>query len=396
MKKMDHIFYTEEELAFRDEVRAFCEKELAPFEDEIQKNNPFRRDLLLKIAQAGYMSVHHPPDVGIGKHCGKGLVYETIVAEEISAVIAGLDMARMSSATLFGKPVARFGTPEQIEKYLKPVLRGEKIGAIGITEPNVGSDTARMETHAEKAENGNGYILNGKKYFITNGSQADYLCVFAITDSTVNPKKGMTAFIVEKTMAGFTAVKDIDLMGMAGSRVSELAFKDVFIPEDHVLGGLNNGFKILMDELDSERVAIAGECLGYARPALESAIKYSQERIQFKRPIKAFEGVSFKIADMAMDFEAARLLTLKAARTYDKGKKITKDAAMAKIFASEMALRVTDQALQILGGRGYEKENKIERYYRDARLMTMGGGTVEILRFLTQREIYKDFDGRYW
>ena len=151
-----------------------------------------------------------------------------------------------------------------------------------------------------------------------------------------------------------------------------------------------------MDELDSERVAIAGECLGYARPALESAIKYSQERIQFKRPIKAFEGVSFKIADMAMDFEAARLLTLKAARTYDKGKKITKDAAMAKIFASEMALRVTDQALQILGGRGYEKENKIERYYRDARLMTMGGGTVEILRFLTQREIYKDFDGRYW
>ncbi len=393
---MDHIFYTEEELAFRDEVRAFCEKELAPFEDEIQKNNPFRRDLLLKIAQAGYMSVHHPPDVGIGKHCGKGLVYETIVAEEISAVIAGLDMARMSSATLFGKPVARFGTPEQIEKYLKPVLRGEKIGAIGITEPNVGSDTARMETHAEKAENGDGYILNGKKYFITNGSQADYLCVFAITDSTVNPKKGMTAFIVEKTMAGFTAVKDIDLMGMAGSRVSELAFKDVFIPEDHVLGGLNNGFKILMDELDSERVAIAGECLGYARPALESAIKYSQERIQFKRPIKAFEGVSFKIADMAMDFEAARLLTLKAARSYDKGKKITKDAAMAKIFASEMALRVTDQALQILGGRGYEKENKIERYYRDARLMTMGGGTVEILRFLTQREIYKDFDGRYW
>jgi len=391
-----HIFYTEDELAFRDEVRAFCEKELAPYEDEIQKNNPFRRDLLQKIAHAGYMSVHHPPEIGIGKHCGKGLVYETIVAEEISAVIAGLDMARMSSATLYGKPVARFGTPEQIEKYLKPVLRGDKIGAIGITEPNVGSDTARMETHAEKAKDGNGYILNGKKYFITNGSQADYLCVFAITDSTVNPKKGMTAFIVEKTMPGFTTVKDIDLMGMAGSRVSELSFKDVFSPEEHVMGGINNGFGILMDELDSERVAIAGECLGYARPALESAIKYSKERIQFKRPIKNFEGVSFKIADMAMDFEAARLLTLKAARAYDKGEKITKYAAMAKIYASEMALRVCDQALQILGGRGYEKEHKIERYYRDARLMTMGGGTVEILRFLTQREIYKDFNERYW
>ncbi len=393
---MNHIFYTEDELAFRDEVREFCEKELAPFEDEIQQNNPFRRDLLEKIAQAGYMSVHHPPEVGIGKHCGKGLVYETIVAEEISAVIAGLDMARMASATLYGKPVARFGTPEQIEKYLKPVLRGEKIGAIGITEPNVGSDVARMETRAEKAKDGNGYILNGKKYFITNGSQADFLCVFAITDSSINPKKGMTAFIVEKTMPGFSTVKDIDLMGMAGSRVSELDFKDVFVPEDHVLGGINNGFGILMDELDSERVAIAGECLGYARPALESAIAYSKERIQFKRPIKDFEGVSFKIADMATEFEAARLLTLKAARAYDNGERITRDAAMAKTFASEMAIHVCDNALQILGGRGYETEYKIERYYRDARLMTMGGGTCEILRFLTQREIYKKFDGRYW
>jgi len=393
---MNHIFYTEEELAFRDEVRAFCETELAPYEDEIQQKNLFRRDLLEKIAQAGYMSVHHPPEVGIGKHCGKGLVYETIVAEEISAVIAGLDMTRMASATLFGKPVARFGTPEQIEKYLKPVLSGEKIGAIGITEPNVGSDVAGMETHAEKAKDGNGYILNGKKYFITNGSQADFLCVFAITDSTVNPKKGMTAFIVEKEMPGFTTVKDIDLMGMAGARVSELDFKDVFIPEDNILGGINNGFGILMDELDSERVAIAGECLGYARPAIESAIAYSKDRIQFKRPIKDFEGVNFKISDMATDFEAARLLTLKAARAYDNGERITKYAAMAKTFASEMAVRVCDNALQILGGRGYETDYKIERYYRDARLMTMGGGTVEILRFLTQREIYKEFNGKYW
>jgi len=391
-----HIFYTEEELAFRDEVREFCERELAPYEDEIQKNNTFRRDLLLKIGQAGYMSVHHPVDVGIGKYCGKGLVYETIVAEEISAVIAGLDMSRVATATLFGKPVSRFGTPEQIEKFLKPVLRGEKIGCIGITEPNVGSDTAGMETHAEKAKDGNGYILNGKKYFITNGSQADFLCVFAITDKTVNPRKGMTAFIVEKEMPGFTTVKDIDLMGMAGARVSELAFKDVFIPEDHVLGGINNGFGILMDELDSERVAIAGECLGYARPALERAISYSKERIQFKRPIKDFEGINFKIADMATEFEAARLLTLKAARAYDNGERITKEAAMAKIFASEMAVHVCDNALQILGGRGYETDYKIERYYRDARLMTMGGGTVEILRYLTQREIYKKFDGRYW
>ncbi|MHA1746639.1 MAG: acyl-CoA dehydrogenase family protein [Promethearchaeota archaeon] len=387
-----NIFYTEEELAFRDEVRAFCKKELVPFEDEIQQNNSYRKDLLRKIGEAGYMSVHH--DVGVGKHIGKGLVYEIIVAEEISAVCAGLDMSRMSSATLFGKPVARFGTPAHIEKYLKPVLRGEKIGAIGITEPNVGSDTARMETYATK--DGDDFILNGHKYFITNGSQADFLCVFAITDKSVNPKKGMSAFIVEKTMPGFSVVKDINLMGMAGARVSELEFKDIRLSKDQLLGDLNQGFSILMDELDSERVAIAGECLGYARPALEIALKYSQERIQFKKPIKFFEGVSFQIADCAMEIEAARLLTLKAARMYDNGQKITKEAGMAKVYTAEMAVRVCDRALAILGGRGYEIAHKVERYYRDARLMMIGGGTVEILRFLIQREVYKDFTGDYW
>jgi alkylation response protein AidB-like acyl-CoA dehydrogenase len=391
---MSDIFYSEEELAFRDEVRAFCEKEIRPLEEEIQNNNPYPRDLLTKIGKAGYMSVHHPAEYGVGKHAGKGLIYEIIVAEEISAICGGLDMTRMASATLYGKPVAIFGTDAQKEKYLKPILSGEKIGALGITEPNVGSDTARMELMAVK--DGNDYVLNGKKYFITNGSQADYLCVFTITDKNVKSKVGMTAFIVEKTMPGFTTVKDIELMGMNGARVSELDFKDVRVPESNILGGLGNGFKILMDELDSERVAIAGECLGYARPALEAALKYANERVQFHRPIRQFEGVNFKLADMATEFEAARLLTLKATRMYDKGLKITKEAAMAKIFASEMAVHVCDKALQILGGRGYEKLYKIERYYRDARLMTIGGGTVEILRFLTQREIYKDFNGRIW
>ncbi|MHA1519887.1 MAG: acyl-CoA dehydrogenase family protein [Promethearchaeota archaeon] len=391
---MTNIFYTEEELAFRDEVRAFCKKELVPFEDEIQKNNTYHKDLLRKIGEAGYMSVHHPADIGIGKHVGKGLVYEIIVAEEISAVCAGLDMSRMSSATLFGKPVARFGTSDQINKYLKPVLRGEKIGAIGITEPNVGSDAARMETYATK--DGDDFILNGKKYFITNGSQADYLCVFAITDKSIHPKQGMSAFIVENTMPGFSVVKDIDLMGMAGARVSELDFKDIRLSKDHLLGEIGQGFSILMDELDSERVAIAGECLGYARPAFEAALKYSQERIQFKKPIRFFEGVSFQIADCAMEFEAARLLTLKAARAYDNGQKITKEASMAKVYTAEMAVRVCDRSLAILGGRGYEIDHKVERYYRDARLMMIGGGTVEILRFLIQREVYKDFTGEYW
>jgi len=385
----DFVLYTELENEFREEVRNFCISEIVPYEEDIQVLNYFPRELLIKIGKAGYMSVHHPSEFGIGKYAGKGLVYETIVAEEISSVCAGLDMARMASATLFGKPISRFGSQKQIEKYLKPVLQGDKIGALGITENNVGSDTAGMETKAEK--NNDGFLLNGTKRFITNGSQADYLCIFAITNPDVNPKFGMTAFIVENNMEGFHIVGDLDLMGMAGARVSELEFNDVFVPNDNVLGKMNNGFKILMDELDSERVAIAGECLGYARPALIEAIKYSNKRVQFDKPIRYFEGINFKIADMATGFEAARLLTLKAARMYDRGRKITKEASMAKLFSSEMAIKVCDYAMQILGGRGYEKSNKVERYYRDARLMTIGGGTSEILRFLTQREVFNEY-----
>ncbi|MHA1730094.1 MAG: acyl-CoA dehydrogenase family protein [Promethearchaeota archaeon] len=383
----DSLFYSEEETKFRKEVRRFCEEEIVPYEEEIQQKNLFPREILRKIGQAGYMSVHHPAHIGIGKNAGKGLLYETIVAEEISAVCAGLDMARMSTATLFGKPVSRFGTDKQIETYLKPVLSGDKVGALGITERNMGSDAARMETSA--VLDGDEWVLNGNKRFITNGSQADFLCVFAITDTTVHPKVGMSSFIIEKGMQGFNTVCDLNLMGMAGARVSELEFKDVRIPEENILGVENNGFKILMDELDSERVAIAGECLGYARPALEVAIEYSKERIQFHRPIRNFEGINFKIADMATMLEAARLFTLKAARMYDKGMKITKEAAMAKVYASEMAEKVCRDSLQILGGCGYEKNNKVERSYRDARLMMIGGGTVEILRYLIQREIYK-------
>jgi len=384
----EYLMYTNEEREFRAYVRKFCEKEIVPHEDKIQKENQYPRDILLKIGQVGLMSVHHPKEIGVGKYAGRGLVYETIVAEEVSAVCAGLDMARMASATLYGKPISRFGTDKQKEKYLKPVIRGEKIGALGITEPNVGSDVAGMETHAEPKNEG--YVLNGHKKYITNGSQADFLCVFAVTDSSVHAKQGMSAFIVEKTMPGFSVVKDLDLMGMNGARVSELKFDDIFIPKENILGNIGEGFTICMDELDSERVAIAAEALGYARPALERAVERAATRVQFDQPIRYFEGVNFKIADMATDFEAARLLTLHSARLYDKGKTISKEAAMAKIFATKMAVSVCDHAIQILGGSGYEKENKVERYYRDAKLMEIGGGTSEILRYLVQREIFKE------
>ena len=382
---LSNALWTEDEIKFRKEVQAFCNKEFAPIADEIDKG-PYPRELLRKIGKAGYMGVHHDKSVGGTE---RGLSYEIIVAEEISAVNGGLDMARMASTTLYGMPLARFGTVEQKKKYLEPVVSGDKIGCIGITEPDVGSDTAGMKTQAVK--DGDDWILNGEKRYITNGSQADYMCAFAITDPNVKSKDGMSAFIIDTKTEGFSVVQDHDLLGMKSARVSWLKLDNVRVPSDMVLGELGQGFHILMDELDSERTAIAGEAIGYGRTPYEIAVKYSTERHQFGRPINAFEGVSFKIADMAMKLEAGRALTLTAARMYDMGQKITKAASIAKLYTTEAAIQITNDALQILGGAGYTTDYPVERFLRDARLMTIGGGTAEILRFLIQREVFKEF-----
>jgi alkylation response protein AidB-like acyl-CoA dehydrogenase len=295
----------------------------------------------------------------------------------------------MASTTLYGMPVARFGTADQKKKYLEPVVAGDKIGCIGITEPDVGSDTAGMKTQAVK--DGDDWILNGEKRFITNGSQADFMCTFAISNPEVKSKDGMSAFIVDTKTDGFTVVQDHDLLGMKSARVSWLQLDDVRVPGDMLLGKPGEGFHILMDELDSERTAIAGEAIGYGRTPYEIAVKYATERHQFGRPIRAFEGVSFKIADMAMKLEAGRALTLTAARMYDRGEKITKQASIAKLYTTEAAIQIANEAIQILGGMGYTTDYPVERFFRDARLMTIGGGTAEILRFLIQREVFKEF-----
>ncbi|MHA2600998.1 MAG: acyl-CoA dehydrogenase family protein [Candidatus Thorarchaeota archaeon SMTZ1-83] len=382
---LSSALWTEDEIKFRREVRDFCLKEIDPIADEIDKG-PYPRELIRRIGQAGYMGVHHEKSVGGSQ---RGLSYEIIVAEEISAVNAGLDMARMSSATLYGMPISKFGTAEQKKKYLTPIIKGEKIGCIGITEPDVGSDTAGMKTRAEK--DGDDWVLNGEKRFITNGSVSDYICAFAITDPNVKSKEGMSAFIVDTKSDGFSVVQDHDLLGMKSARVSWLKLEDVRVPPGMVLGQPGQGFHILMDELDSERTAIAGEAIGFGRTPYEIAVKYANERHQFGRPIRAFEGVSFKIADMAMKLEAGRALTLTAARMYDRGENITKEASIAKLYTTEAAIQISNDALQILGGTGYTTDYPIERFFRDARLMTIGGGTAEILRFIIQREVYKEF-----
>jgi len=383
---MSDIFLTREEVEFRKHVREFCASEIAPISDSIEKIGDYPREILRKFGKEGFLKVHHKVESG---GSGKGLSYEVIVAEEISAISASTEMSRLASVTLYGMPISRFGTIEQKRVYLAPVLVGEKIGALGITEPDVGSDVAGMKTRAER--DGEDYLINGEKRFITNGSIADFLVVFAITNPEVHAHKGMSAFIVESDQPGFEVVKDFELMGMRGARVAHLKFNNLRVPNENLLGKENAGFTVLMDELDSERTAIAAGMVGTARAAYEVAVKYSTERVQFDVPIRQFEGISFKVADMAVKIEAARLLTLQAARMIDKGSKATKEAAMAKLYATETAVEVTNDALQVLGGIGYSKEYPVERYVRDARLMTIGGGTSEIMKYLIQREVYKEF-----
>ncbi len=383
---MTKIFFTKEELRFREEVREFARRVIAPYADDVEKGM-YPGPLLKKIAEAGYMRQLHPIEYG---GTNKGLVYEMIVAEEIAAVSAPTDMSRTASSTLCAIPISRFGTDEQKRKYLTPIIRGEMIGAIGITEPDVGSDTAGMKTRAIRE--GDEYVINGEKRFITNGADADIITLFAISNPEVPAKRGASAFIFPTDTEGFKVEKVYNLLGMHGMRIAHLKFENCRIPAENLLGKEGMGFNILMDELDTERISIAAEMIGIARAAFEIAVKYSTERVQFNRPINWFEGVSFKIADMATQLDAAELLTLRAARMVNRGENASKESAMAKVFAVDHAFEICNQALQILGGIGYTTEYPVERYLRDVRIGMIGGGTSEIMRFLIQREVYREFE----
>ncbi|MFX1576570.1 MAG: acyl-CoA dehydrogenase family protein [Promethearchaeota archaeon] len=382
----DEILYTPDELAFRKQVREFVDREIKPINTQIEERTFSHRQLFKKLADAGLSGLLIPEAYGGSQ---QPFVYQLIAGEEISVISPSTTMMFGASCTLSAIPILRFGTEEQKQKYLVPLAKGEKIGALAITEPAVGSDTAGMETQAVWNKKKGCWILNGEKRYISNGSIADQIVVFAITDPTVDSKSGMSAFIIETSWKGFSVERDFTLMGRSGATVSHIKFDNMKIPKENLLGKINQGFLILMDELDSERIGIAAEALGCMRTPFQIAVDYSQQRIQFHRPISRFEGVSFKIADMALKMRAARLLTLSAGRMVDKGLPCTKEATMAKLFATEAAVEVCDLAIQICGGAGYVKDYyPLEQYYRDARLGTIGGGTSEILRYLIQREVF--------
>jgi alkylation response protein AidB-like acyl-CoA dehydrogenase len=388
--ELSDIFLAGDEIKSQLEARHFIQRELTPIAEEIEKTDRYPREIFGILGPTGRLGSLIPKEYG---GTNQGAVKTSLFAEEMAAVSQGLGMCIGASSTLFTWPMVRFGTKQQKTKVLPQLARGEKIGCLCLTEPNVGSDVAGMKTTAKKE--GDCYLLNGEKRFITNGGVADYLLVFALTDPKVHAHQGMTAFLVEKNMPGFRHVKDYELMGNRGAKAAHLMFKDVKVPKENIVGPENGGFLVVMDELDIERTVIAAGSIGCARTPFEEAVKYSTERVQFDQTISRFEAVSFKVADMALAIDAARLLVLRAARMIDQGLNATKEASMAKLFAVETAVKVSYDALQILGGIGYTKEYKVERFARDARLMPIGGGTSEILRYLIQREVYKEYKERH-
>jgi alkylation response protein AidB-like acyl-CoA dehydrogenase/acyl dehydratase/putative sterol carrier protein len=382
----DEMLYSAEELRFRQKVREWVDKEIRPLEGKFREGDLDYRHFFRKMGEFGLAGLLIPKTYGGFE---KPFMYQLIAGEEISAVCPAATMMFGASCTLSAIPILRFGTEAQKQKYLVPLAKGERVGALAITEPKVGSDTAGMETSAVWNEKEQCWILNGEKRYITNGSIADQIVVFAITDPKVDSRSGMSAFIIETAWRGFSVVRDFQLMGRQGVHASQLKFENLKVPKENLLGKLNQGFLILMDELDSERVGIAAEAVGCMRTPFEIAVQYSQDRVQFGQPISRFEGVSFKIADMATRIRAARLLLITAARMIERGLPCTKEATMAKLFATEASVECCDLAIQICGGAGYVRDfYPLEQFYRDARLGTIGGGTSEIMRFLIQREVY--------
>ena len=367
---------TEEQLLMQKSVREFAEAELKPRARELDENGHFPADLFRQAAELGLAGVALPESEG---GAGFDHISYTIVIEEISRCCASTGVILSVQNSLYCDPIHRYGTAEQKRKFLRPFARGEKIGCYALTEPQAGSNAAALQTQAVKK--GDKYILHGTKAWITNGGAADAAIVYANTDPS-RGEKGITAIVVEKGTPGFTVGKEEKKLGISATACSELVFADCEVPESNRIGKEGDGYKIALSTLDGGRIGIAAQATGIAQGAFEAALNYSQQRLAFGRPIAQFQAIQFMFADMATEIDAARLLVRKAAWKQDSGARFTQDAAMAKLFASEMATRVTHKAIQIHGGNGYSREYPVERAYRDARITEIYEGTSEIQRLV--------------
>ena len=372
---------TKQHEEFRAKVRAFAESEVKPVAFLLDKENRFPDEIVSKMGALGLMGVPYPTEYG---GAGLDVLSYAIAVEELSRVDGGTGVILSAHVSLGSWPIFAYGTDEQKRKYLAPLARGEKIGAFGLTEPNAGSDAGGTETTA--VLKGDHYILNGGKIFITNAPKADTYVVFAVTTPDIGTR-GISAFIVEKDFPGFDFGDHYDKMGIRSSSTAELIFNNVPVPRENLLGKEGEGFKIAMATLDGGRIGIASQALGIAQGAYDSAVEYAKERVQFGKPIGFQQSISFKLADMATKLRCARMLIYSAAELKEHHEPYGMESAMAKMYASDIALEVTNDALQIYGGAGFMKGMDVERAYRDAKITTIYEGTNEIQRVVIASHI---------
>ena len=373
----------EEQQLLQKSVREFAESEVRPLARELDETGHFPRELFKKAAELGLTGVAFPEAEG-----GAGfdhLAY-TIVIEEISRCCASTGVILSVQNSLFCDPVYRYGTEEQKTKFLRPYTRGEKIGCYALTEPQAGSNAAALQTKAVKQ--GDTYVINGTKAWITNGGAADAAIAYVNTDPA-RGERGITAIVVEKGTPGFKVGKEEKKLGINATACSELVFTDCVVPVANRIGNEGEGYKVALATLDGGRIGIAAQATGIAQGAFEAALKWAKERMAFGHPIAEFQAIQFMLADMATEIDAARLLVRKAAWKQDSGARFSLEAATAKLFASEMATRVTHKAIQIHGGYGYSREYPVERAYRDARITEIYEGTSEIQRLVIASWVLK-------
>lgn len=374
----------EEQRMIRDTVRRFAQDVVAPLARHTDESGEFPADVFRQMGELGLLGL--PVDEAYGG-AGADTISYSIAVEELSAACGSTGLSYAAHTSLACMPLLWFGNEAQKERYLRHLATGAGLGAFGLTEPQSGSDAAGLRTRAE--QDGDHWVINGQKMWITSGAIADVVLVAAVTDPA-RGAHGISNFIVEKGTPGFTPGKDEPKMGLKGSITSQLFFENCRVPAANLLGQVNEGFVQFMKTLDGGRISIASCSLGLGRAALEAAVAYAKEREAFGQPIADFQAIQHKLADMATQLDAARLLIYRAATLKDAGKSFSKEAAMAKLFASEAAEKICFEAIQIHGGAGYSREYPVERIYRDNRLMAIGEGTSEILRTVIARRVLRE------
>jgi butyryl-CoA dehydrogenase len=362
----------------------FATRELEPIAAQIDKEARFPAESIKKMSELGLMAISFPQEYG---GSDKGPLEFAITVEQIARVCAATSTIYSVTAGLAGQPLYQFGNEEQRQQFVIPVVKGEKLACFAVTEAGAGSDLAALETSATRQNTG--YVLNGTKLFTSNGNEAEIILVFATVDKSLL-HKGITAFIVERDNPGFSVRKVMDKLGIRASSTAELVFKDCFVPEANRLGKEGDGFKIALEAIDSSRINAAAQAVGIAQGALDKCLAYARERQQFGQPIINFQAIQWLLADMVTQIDAARLLTYKAAIIKADGLPFVKEAAMAKVLASEVAMFATNKAIQVYGGYGYTKDYPLERYFRDARIIGIYEGTDEMQRITIARSLMRD------